>query len=51
VAKKNYTQAGARRAISAIHKKGSKLMIDQYITPQDMIKLHDWCTKMQRKLK
>ena len=51
MAKKNYTKAGAKRAVNAIQAKGVKLWTDGYITTNEMGKLTDWCKRVHNRIK
>jgi len=51
MAKKNYTQAGARRACKAIKSKIAKMQSDGYISAKQFVSLSETFTRIHNKLK
>lgn len=51
MAKKNYTQAGARRACKAINSKLARMHQDGYISAKQFVSLSDTFTRLHNKLK
>ena len=51
MAKKNYTKAGARKAVSAVSRKLHKLFEDKHISPQKYVKLIEDMNRIFKSIK